>query len=67
MGAYAVSSEHQITICGALGLPDGSRLIRLGLEGSFDDPVGLGVKLAELIKKAGGDEILAQLATEWDQ
>ena len=67
VGAYAVSSEHQITICGALGLPDGSRLIRLGLEGSFDDPVGLGEKLAELIKKAGGDEILAQLAAEWDQ
>lgn len=67
MGAYAVSSGEQITICGALGLPDGSRLIRLGLEGPLDDPKGLGERLAELIKKAGGTEILSQLDAEWDQ
>lgn len=67
VGAYAVSSGQQITMCGVLGLPDGSRLVRLGLEGAFDDPRGLGEKLAELIKKAGGTEILAQLDMDWDQ
>jgi len=67
VGAYAVCSGHQITICGALGLPDGSQLIRLSLEGRFDEFADLGVKLADLIRKAGGDEILSQLDARWER
>lgn len=65
VGAHAVISGDQITICGALGLPDGSRLIRLGLEGACEEYLDLGAKLADLIKKAGGDEILTQLDARW--
>jgi hydroxymethylbilane synthase len=67
VGAYAVCSGDQMTMCGTLGLPDGSRLIRLGIEGDVNDPKGLGLKLADLIRKAGGEEILSQLDEEWNQ
>ena len=47
-----------MTLCGVLGLPDGSRLIRLGIEGPVTGAAQLGQKLAAMVRKAGGDEIL---------
>ena len=58
VGGHAVQSGDQMTLCGVLGLPDGSRLIRLGIEGPVTGAAQLGQKLAAMVRKAGGDEIL---------
>ncbi|MDE0959779.1 MAG: hydroxymethylbilane synthase [Planctomycetota bacterium] len=61
VGAFAVVSGDHLSLCGVLGLPDGSRLVRLGLEGSAGSAGELGHQLAQLVRKAGGDEILQLL------
>ena len=58
VGALGVVSGEHLSLCGVLGLPDGSRLVRLGLEGSVTSSREIGQQLAKMIRKAGGDEIL---------
>lgn len=61
IGAIAVRTGGQLSLCGVLGLPDGSELIRLGFEGSAKDPRSIGRELAAKVRKAGGDAILHRL------
>jgi len=46
---------------GLVAEPDGSRLIRDSASGSADDPVALGILLAERILAAGADSLLERL------
>jgi hydroxymethylbilane synthase len=46
---------------GLVAEPDGSRLLRDTASGNPDDPVALGVLLAECILAAGADSLLERL------
>lgn len=57
----ALQERRTLTLEGCLGTPDGTILIRKKRTGTADDPVSLGVSLAEEILESGGREILDQI------
>ncbi len=62
LGGHATVSGGSIALEGFLGLPDGSRLVREGLEGAVADAATLGRELGERILARGGREVLTLLA-----
>ncbi len=62
LGGHATVSGGSIALEGFLGLPDGSRLVREGLEGAVADAAALGRELGERILARGGREVLTLLA-----
>jgi hydroxymethylbilane synthase len=61
IAAHARLEGRQLILEGLVAEPDGSRLIRDSAFGSADDPVALGVLLAERILAAGADSLLERL------
>ena len=61
VGAIAGVTGDHLSLCGVLGSLDGTELVRLSVEGSRQDPLQIGAELAALIRKTGGEEILAKL------
>jgi hydroxymethylbilane synthase len=61
IAAHARLEGRQLILDGLVAEPDGSRLIRDSASGSADDPVALGLLLAERILAAGADSLLERL------
>jgi hydroxymethylbilane synthase len=61
IAAHARLEGGQLILDGLVAEPDGSRLLRDTVSGSADDPVVLGVLLAERILAAGADSLLERL------
>ena len=61
IAAYAKVDGERLELEGLVGEVDGSRLIRQSISGSLEQAETLGVKLAESILDAGGQEILQWL------
>lgn len=61
IGAIANVDDGVMSLLGMVALPDGARLLRLSVEGPTDDAAGLGERLAEVIRRGGGAEILDTL------
>ena len=61
IAAHARLEGRQLMLDGLVAEPDGSRLLRDSASGSADDPVALGVLLAERILAAGADSLLERL------
>jgi hydroxymethylbilane synthase len=61
IAAHARLEGALLILDGLVAEPDGSRLIRDSASGSADDPVALGVLLAERILAAGADSLLERL------
>ena len=64
IGAFARASSRALTLVGMVASPDGVRLVRMGTEGTIDDPTALGETLAVAVRRAGGEEILAAIAAD---
>jgi hydroxymethylbilane synthase len=61
LGAHAVaSSRGELQMHAWVGLPDGSAWVSDELPGDFDDPVGLGRRVAQRLRAAGAGELLAR-------
>ena len=61
IAAHATLAQNRLTLEGLVAEPDGSRLLRESIEGSADDPHGLGERLAERILAAGAGALLERL------
>jgi hydroxymethylbilane synthase len=61
LGGLATVSGKSFTLEGFIGLPDGSRLVRLTAEGDAQHAEAVGEELGERLLAAGGREILDQL------
>jgi hydroxymethylbilane synthase len=61
LGAFADVSGPRMRVRGFVGAPDGSRLAHAVVEGAPEEPVALGKRLAEKLRSAGADAILAAL------
>jgi len=61
VGAFARVADGQVSVEGFVGLPDGSRLVRLHHQGAIEDAEGVGQALGQRILAAGGREILDAL------
>lgn len=59
IGAHAVRSGAEILLEGFVGSLDGSRVIKEGSSGSFENPEDLGQRLAEACIELGAHEILS--------
>ena len=59
IGALGRQVGETLTLCGVLADPDGQRCIQISVEGSPEDPAGIGRDLAAKMLRAGGEEILA--------
>ena len=59
MGAYAEHLQGRLRLSAFVGRPDGSEWIRDVLDGSPDEPVALGLALAERLRLAGAEPLLA--------
>ncbi len=57
-GCIGTITDNDLVLTGVIAMPDGSRLVRESHRGDPDDPENTGVRLAETILDAGGDEIL---------
>jgi hydroxymethylbilane synthase len=55
VGAYAVSTDAVLKLCGILVTPDGSRTARAELQGPISDADRLGTALADELRAKGGD------------
>jgi hydroxymethylbilane synthase len=62
VAAHAELDGGTLRLTAYVGLPDGSRWVRDELDGDADAPVELGSEVAERLRAAGADEILATLA-----
>ncbi|MNJ02282.1 Porphobilinogen deaminase [compost metagenome] len=67
IGAYATvegeeAGAQMVTLTGMVGATDGSELLRETMKGN--DPVALGIQLAERLLERGADRILAQARSE---
>ena len=62
VGAYAEPDDGQLVLWAYAGLPDGSEWIRDRLAGHPEDGEGLGASVAERLRAAGADELLAAAA-----
>ncbi len=61
LGAYAIVRDGQIWLRGFVSAPDGSRVVRTERNGPVDQAETLGLALAEELRVAGADEIMAAL------
>ena len=61
VGAFARVTDGRIDVEGFVGLPDGSRVVRLKAQGAVADAEAVGMQLAERVLAAGGRDILAAL------
>lgn len=61
VGAYARVHEGEVRLEGFVGMPDGSRLVRLHAQGAIADAEAVGRMLGDRILAAGGREILGLL------
>jgi hydroxymethylbilane synthase len=61
VGAFARVADGQVSVEGFVGLPDGSRVVRLHHQGAIEDAEGVGQALGQRILAAGGREILDAL------
>lgn len=59
LGALAVCDGERVRIRGLVGTPDGKRVLTEQIEG--DDPEKTGLTLAERMRQAGADEIVAAI------
>ncbi len=60
IASYAEHDEHNITLSGLVGLPDGSQILRVTETAGIDDGVELGRLVAEKLLAAGAAEIIRQ-------
>jgi hydroxymethylbilane synthase len=58
VGGLATVRAGTVTLEGFIGLPDGSRLVRLAADGESTDAEAVGERLGEKLLGAGGREIL---------
>ena len=61
LGCYAYGTKSGLLLTGLLAAPDGSNSLRDRLSGSLHEAAQLGIELADAIRGAGGDDILADL------
>ena len=61
VGAHARVRGTEMSLEGFVGMPDGSRLVRLHMQGAVEDAQAVGRALGERILAAGGREILDEL------
>ena len=61
VGAIGKVSGSVISLLGMVAIPGGEQLLRLSVEGAVEDPRGVGERLAAVIRRGGGDKILAVL------
>lgn len=59
VGAFARHRDGELVLTGFVGAPDGSGWAVDEQHGSADDPDGLGTRVAERLRRAGADELLA--------
>jgi hydroxymethylbilane synthase len=59
VGAHARIVDGRLTLSGYVGLPDGSQWIRDALGADHGDPAALGNAVAERLRAAGAEELLA--------
>ena len=64
VAAHATIDGDRMTVTALVAMPDGTRAIRLSTEGAAADADALGVSLAEEMRAAGADEILAAIAAD---
>jgi len=62
IGALARATPRALTLVGMIATVDGERLVRMGTEGAIDAPEALGESLAGSVLRAGGAEILEEIA-----
>lgn len=58
IAGYCVEIESGLALWGMVGDPDNGRLVRAQAQGELDDPVGLGERVASLLRGQGADDIL---------
>lgn len=61
IAAHATLERDRLSLDGLVASPDGTTLIRDGLEGAGSDARALGIRLAERLLAAGGEVILRDL------
>lgn len=61
IAAYAIHRDNQLHIRGFVAHPQTDAMVKAELTGSPDQPVDLGIALAELLLQRGAKEILAEL------
>lgn len=61
IAAYGRTEGDGIVLRGMVGRPDGSEILRDGIEGDASDPEGLGLALAERLLARGAKEILDEV------
>jgi len=64
IAAYATVQSDRLHLQALVGEPDGSRLLRAELDGTADDPEGLGIAVAQQLIAQGAREILAKVYGE---
>jgi hydroxymethylbilane synthase len=60
IAAYGIFNDDELWLRGMVASPDGSRLLRHELRGSWTEPVTLGQALAKEMLAQGADEILRE-------
>ena len=61
LGAYAELSGGTLRLRALVASPDGKRIARADEAGSTADPVALGLRAAEVLRRQGAEEILSSL------
>jgi len=64
IGVHARVEGERMSVVAFVGLPDGSEWLRDQVEGSAEDPTGLGFALAERLLLAGARELLERAEAE---
>jgi hydroxymethylbilane synthase len=62
LAAYAEVHGKRMNVRGYVGAPDGSRIARAAVEGNASEAERLGAALAQRLRDAGAEEILAAIA-----
>lgn len=62
LGAYAEIWGETVRLRGVVAAPDAKRIARAEATGRAEDPEALGLRVAEMLRRNGADEILAALA-----
>jgi len=58
IAGYCVEIESGLALWGMVGDPHDGRLVRAQAQGALDDPLGLGGRVASLLREQGADDIL---------
>jgi len=58
IAGYCVEIESGLALWGMVGDPHDGRLVRAQAQGALDDPLGLGERVASLLREQGADDIL---------